>query len=262
MIFFIFESNSKIMKIKIFFYTIAFFSILFVNSQNEFAFVIESEDGEVLENSQVLEFSSVQYPNASYIFFVRNLTSESVNVRAEVLNISGTDGSMMEFCFGECYFGVDLNTPYPLNSFVTIEPSETQTSIGDHFFNQDPGDGNNPVSFQFRFYMVDSEGNEVMSIPELMTDYFVTYQYQAQSFSLEENFSENIQLYLNEKILTITAPSEYTVSLFDISGKNILTTQLNEGINSIDVSNITNGIYILKFNDDFNRSDYRKILLN
>ena len=250
------------MKIKIFFYTIAFFSTLFVNSQNEFAFVIESEDGEVLENSQVLEFSSVQYPNASYIFFVRNLTSESINVRAEVLNISGTDGSMMEFCFGECYFGVDLNTPYPLNSFVTIEPGETQTSVGDHFFNQDPGDGTNPVSFQFRFYMVDSEGNEVMSIPELMTDYFVTYQYQAQSFSLDENFSENIQLYLNQKILTITAPSEYTVSLFDISGKNIFTTQLIEGIHSIDLSSIANGIYILKFNDEFNRSDNRKILLN
>ena len=48
----------------------------------------------------------------------------------------------------------------------------------------------------------------------------------------------------------------------DISNKNILTTKLNEGINSIDVSSIANGIYILKFNDDFNRSDYRKILLN
>ena len=250
------------MKIKVFFCTMLFFSGLFINSQNEFAFVIESEDGEILDNNQVLEFNSVQYPNASYTFFVRNLTSESINVRAEVLNISGTDGSMMEFCFGECYFGIDLNTPYPLNSFVTIEPGETQTSVGDHFFNQDPGDGTNPVSFQFRFYMVDSEGNEVFSIPELMTDYFVTYQYQAQSFSLDENFSENLQIFLDQKILTISAPSEYTVSLFNISGKNILTTGLNEGINSIDVSNIANGIYILKFNDDFNRSDYRKILLN
>lgn len=250
------------MKIKVFFYTMLFFSGLFINSQNEFAFVIESEDGEILDNNQVLEFNSVQYPNASYTFFVRNLTSESINVRAEVLNISGTDGSMMEFCFGECYFGIDLNTPYPLNSFVTIEPGETQTSVGDHFFNQDSGDGTNPVSFQFRFYMVDSEGNEVFSIPELMTDYFVTYQYQAQSFSLDENFSENLQIFLDQKILTISAPSEYTVSLFNISGKNILTTGLNEGINSIDVSNIANGIYILKFNDDFNRSDYRKILLN
>ena len=256
------NSISKIMKIKIYLYSILFFCSLLLNSQNEYALIIESEDGEVLENNQVLEFNSVQYPNASYIFFVRNLTSEAINVRAEVLSISGTDGSMMEFCFGECYFGVDLNTPYPLNSFVTIEPGETQTSVGDHFFNQDPGDGNNPVSFQFRFYMVDSEGNEVMSIPELMTDYFVTYQYQAQSFSLDENFSENLQLYLNQKILSITAPSEYAVSLFDISGKNILTSKLNEGINSIDLSSIANGIYIIKFNDDFNRSDYRKILLN
>ena len=250
------------MKIKVFFYTILFFSTLFVNSQNEFAFVIESEDGEILDNNQVLEFNSVQYPNASYTFFVRNLTSEAINVRAEVLNILGTDGSMMEFCFGECYFGLDLNTPYPLNSFVTVEPGETQTSIGDHFFNQDPGDGINPVSFQFRFYMVDNDGNEVMSIPELMTDYFVTYQYQAQSFSIGENFSENLQLYLNQKNLTITVSSEYTISLFDISGKNILTTQLNEGINSIDVSNIVDGIYILKFYNDFNKSDYRKILLD
>ncbi len=250
------------MKFKLFFYYVLFFCSSLINSQNEHAFIIESEDGEVLENNQVLEFNSVQYPNASYIFFVRNLTSEAINVRAEVLNISGTDGSMMEFCFGECYFGVDLNTPYPLNSFVTVEPGETQTSIGDHFFNQDPGDGTNPVSFQFRFYMVDSEGNEVFSIPELITDYFVTYQYQAQSFSLDENFSENLVIFLNQKILTISAPSEYTVSLFDISGKNIFTTQLNEGINSIDVSNIDDGIYILKFNDVFKRSNYRKILLN
>ncbi len=250
------------MKFKLFFYYVLFFCSSLINSQNEHAFIIESEDGEVLENNQVLEFNSVQYPNASYIFFVRNLTSEAINVRAEVLNISGTDGSMMEFCFGECYFGVDLNTPYPLNSFVTVEPGETQTSIGDHFFNQDPGDGTNPVSFQFRFYMVDSEGNEVFSIPELITDYFVTYQYQAQSFSLDENFYENLVIFLNQKILTISAPSEYTVSLFDISGKNIFTTQLNEGINSIDVSNIDDGIYILKFNDVFKRSNYRKILLN
>ena len=254
--------NSKIMKIKIFLYSILFFCSLLLNSQNEYAFVIESEDGGVLENNQVLEFNSVQYPNASYIFFVRNLTSESINVRAEVLSVSGTDGSLMEFCFGECYFGVDLNTPYPLNSFVIIEPGETQTSVGDHFFNQDPGDGTNPVSFQFRFYMVDSEGNEVMSIPELMTDYFITYQYQAQSFNLDENFSENIQLYLSQKILSISTTLEYTFSLFDISGKKIITAKLNEGINSIDVSNIADGIYILKFNDDLNRSDYRKILLN
>ena len=64
------------MKIKIFLYSILFFCSLLLNSQNEYAFIIESENGEVLENNQVLEFNSVQYPNASYIFFVRNLPTE------------------------------------------------------------------------------------------------------------------------------------------------------------------------------------------
>ena len=95
-----------------------------------------------------------------------------------------------------------------------------------------------------------------------MTDYFVTYQYQAQSFSLTENFSENLEIFLDQKNLFIATQFEYTISLFDISGKNILTFQLDEGVNLIDISNIVNGIYILRFNDDSNRSYFRKILLN
>ena len=35
--------------------------------------------------------------------------------------MAGTDGSMMEFCFGECYYGVTLNTAYPLGSFISVE---------------------------------------------------------------------------------------------------------------------------------------------
>ena len=95
-----------------------------------------------------------------------------------------------------------------------------------------------------------------------MTDYFVTYQYQAQSFSLTENFSENLEIFLDQKILSIATQFEYTISFLDISGKNILTYQLDEGVNLIDISNIVNGIYILRFNDDSNRSYFRKILLN
>ena len=41
------------MKIKIYLYSILFFCSLLLNSQNEYALIIESEDGEVLENNQV-----------------------------------------------------------------------------------------------------------------------------------------------------------------------------------------------------------------
>jgi hypothetical protein len=143
--------NTKIMKNNIFLSVILFFCCLFSFSQNEYAFTLEDSDGLTIEDNTILEFSSTTYPEASLNFFVRNNTSEVIMVRAEVTNISGTDGSQVEFCFGECYFGVNTNEFYPLSSFITISPGETQTSVGDHIYNLDPGNGENPIEYSFRF---------------------------------------------------------------------------------------------------------------
>ena len=77
--------------------------LLFTNitfSQIEYAFVIEDSDGNQIEDQSTPEFSSVQYPDASFNFFIRNLTSEEINLRAEVLSISGSDGSNWSFVLG------------------------------------------------------------------------------------------------------------------------------------------------------------------
>ena len=82
-------------------------------------------------------------------------------MRIEVEEISGTDGSMMELCFGECYFGVSSGTSYPTSPSmpnVNIEPAQTQPSSGDHFFNMDAGDGNTAVEYVFKFYLADENG--------------------------------------------------------------------------------------------------------
>ena len=137
-------------------------------SQNEYAFQIENSEGTVIQDNETLNFNSVEYPDASFSFFIRNLTDETILVRSQITSISGTDGSGMEFCFGECYFGVSENFSYPLASFVEIESGQVQTSVGDHFYNQDVGDGETPVEYTFRFYMVDANGDEVVSVPELI----------------------------------------------------------------------------------------------
>ena len=112
-------------------------------------------------DNQLLEFSTVEYPDASLSFNVRNTSSETIGMRIEVESISGTDGSMMELCFGECYFGVSSGTSYPTSPSmpnVNIEASQTQPSSGDHFFNMDAGDGNTPVEYVFKFYLADENG--------------------------------------------------------------------------------------------------------
>ena len=122
---------------------------------------VEDLDGNIFVNNQTLEFSAVDYENAVLGFYVRNTSTESIAMRIEVESMSGTDGSLMELCFGECYFGVTTGTSYPTNPSspnVNIEPGQTQASSGDHFFNADEGDGNTAVEYSFKFYLADENG--------------------------------------------------------------------------------------------------------
>ena len=234
----------------------------FLYSQNEPAFLLEDENGTVIQNNQLLEVITTEYPNASFNFYVRNLTSENINIRAEIIEMTGTDGSMMEFCFGECYYGVTINTAYPLGSFISVESGQVQNSVGDHFFNQDIGDGENPVFYSFRFFMVDNEGNEVVSVPELDTEYFVSYQYQAQSFGMSDLIFDKIKLFKSERNLVINSEENIYLIINDMSGKKIIDINLKDGDNLIDLSSYENDIVILNFETEDNQKFYKKILFN
>ncbi|MBA4738749.1 MAG: hypothetical protein H2034_01025 [Flavobacteriaceae bacterium] len=215
-------------------------------SQNEYAFQIENSEGTVIQDNETLNFNSVEYPDASFSFFVRNLTDETIFVRSQITSISGTDGSGMEFCFGECYFGVSENFSYPLASFVEIESGQIQTSVGDHFYNQDLGDGETPVEYTFRFYMVDSNGDEVVSVPELITSYLVNYSYSS-SLSLTQINNINFDILYNSDVLNITSPINCKLEINDILGRKITDLDLNSGVNLFENINLKEKVVIFRF---------------
>jgi len=246
---------------RIFLFITLFLTNIFVYSQVEYAFSLETIDGVEIDDNEVLEFSEITYPESSLGFYVRNDSSEDINVKVEVTSMSGTDGSLMELCFGNCYNGISANQSYPSNSFVTIAPNETQASSGDHFYNQDPGDGTNPVEYSFRFYMVDGDGNEVVSIPELMTEVNVGYYY---SSTLSVDGFDQIQgtiSHLNG-VLTIHSEKQYQLSIYDIRGSLIIEKDIQIGDNYINSSMIPNHMYILNFIEENGASIFKKIILN
>ena len=129
----------------------------------ELTYDVEDLNGNVFVNNQTLEFSVLDYPDASLGFYIRNTSSETIAMRIEVESMTGTDGALMELCFGECYFGVTTGTSYPTSPStpnVNIEPGQTQASSGDHFFNMDAGDGSTVVEYTFKFYLADENGNQ------------------------------------------------------------------------------------------------------
>ena len=246
---------------KIFLFIGLFLTSIFSYSQVVYALSLESTDGVVIDDNEVLEFSEITYPDASFGFYVRNNTSEDINVKVEVTSMSGTDGSSMELCFGDCYNGVALNQTYPTNTFVTIAPGETQASSGDHFYNQDPGDGNTPVEYSFRFYMVDENGDEVVSQAELITYTHVGYYYSS-TLSLDDLSEINAKLSYSNGIFKIFSQQQYRLSIYDITGSLIVEKDIEMGDNYINSSMIENKMYILNFVEENGNSVFKKIILN
>ena len=246
---------------RIFLFIALFLTNIFVYSQVEYAFSLETTDGVVIEDNEVLEFSEITYPDASLGFYVRNDSSEDINVKVEVTSMSGTDGSLMELCFGECYNGISANQSYPSNSFVTIAPNDTQVSSGDHFFNEDPGDGSTPVEYTFRFYMVDGDGNEVVSQAELMTELSVGYYYSS-TLSVDDFDQINATLSHSNGVLKIHSEKQYQLNIYDVRGSLIIEKDIQIGDNYINSSIIPNHLYLLNFREENGTSIFKKIILN
>lgn len=251
-------------KITIFFLINLLFTQINLFSQIEYAITLEDLEGNSFSDNHVLEFSSVEYPDASFTYKIRNNTNETIRVRVEVESISGTDGSMMELCFGECYFGVTVGQSYPINNaqpYVYIAAGDTQIADGDHFFNTDSGNGNSPVEYTFRFYVSDENGDEVVSQSELQTDFTIHYVYSS-SLGLD-NFSDtNLFYYLLNDNLFINADSKTSLKIYDFVGKILLEKLLYQGLNSIEVESLKGKNILIYFeNKENNKIVTKKIYI-
>ena len=246
---------------KIYLFLALFLTNIFAYCQIVYAFSLETTDGVEIEDNEILEFSEITYPEASLGFYVRNDSSEDINVKVELTSMSGTDGSSMELCFGECFNGVVLNGVYPDNLGVTIQPNQTQVSSGDHFFNQDAGDGNNPVEYTFRFYMVDENGDEVVSQAELITEVYVGYYYSSTLSMDDFNQIEGVISHSNGR-LKIHSEKQYQLNIYDVRGSLILEKEIKIGDNYINLSMISNHLYLLNFIEENGNLISKKIILN
>jgi|TARA_B100001094_G_scaffold279995_1_gene290514 hypothetical protein len=249
-------------KIPLLLFAYSIFVSVNVFSQVEYAITVEDLDGNSLSDNQILQFDTLEYPDASFTYKVRNNTSETIRVRVEVESFSGTDGTMMELCFGECYFGVTQGQSYPINNaqpFVYIGPGETQIADGDHFFNSDPGDGNIPVEYTFRFYISDENGDGVVSQAELQTDYTIGYYYSS-TLSVTDVNDTNFQISYNSKLLNIISPTDCKLEIFDIQGKLVNTHELNFGVNSIFNQNLEGKVFIFKFQFSDGNHHFKKFI--
>lgn len=230
--------------------------LLIVSITMNAQFTVEDDNGDPVVEGDMVVYGTTTYPEASFDYFVNNTsTTDDINMRIEFVSAVNADGSLMELCFGECYTSIVIGESYPVGLDVVIPPGG-QTGLGNHFYNADPGNGTDMLDYVFRFFQVDSAGNEIG------TSLTMTYRYDPLlAVSEFEMLDVSINATVVSNELVVTVLEEVRMAVYDIQGKLVYSQKLDIGEQQIDISNLRSQMYIVKFMDDLGRSQASKIIV-
>jgi hypothetical protein len=108
--------------------------------------------------------------------------------------------------------------------------------------------------------MVDDNGDEVVSIPELQTDYRINYYYSS-SLTISEPNINSLNYYFKNNYLFIDPDNELNLFFYDFNGRKISQRFINEINNSVNILSLRKK-YIIMYIVDTNGNIYsRKIII-
>ncbi|RYG30589.1 MAG: T9SS type A sorting domain-containing protein [Chitinophagaceae bacterium] len=210
--------------------------------------------GEEITNNQVFEYATLyEMP-----FRVQN-TSEDLTkyLRVRVDELTNTNGTSVQLCFGVCLFQVQENTVVPPSFPIVLEPGQ-QNSAQDHIWNTNEGDGvNYPMDFKLTFFEEDENGTFVGDVLTM------TYRYNPQlglpGVALDQLGITNLNTVLNNT-LNIRSTAALSMEVVGLNGQVVRRQQLNAGEQSVDVSSLSQGVYVVRFTNDQNVSAQVKVM--
>lgn len=237
---------------------ILFLLLVMLVSNSNAQITLTKHDGTIISDGQVLVFNSLVYAQSELAFYVNNVSSSSTRVKIRCESITNSDGSGMELCFGNvCLSSVSAGNSYP-NAPVTIAGNSSSGNF-DHFLNANAGDGvNYPMDYVFKFYQLDNSSNEVSNAITM------TYRYSPtlaiNNFSALENLGVKLKSTLIDSSLEFENSANVNMELFDLNGKLVNNQNFTSGSQSVDISNLSNNVYILNFSNQEGKKSSIKII--
>lgn len=212
-------------------------------------------DGNVISEGQVFAFNTTTIAS-ELPFRVKNNSEETLFVKLKMTSLSNTSGSNVQFCFGVCLYNVSAGLYVPPSFPIEIEPG-TITPNGDHFWNSNAGDGiNYPIEYSLTFVRTDEEGNYMNDL--------LSFKYQYNPNLSVGSFADLAKLGIRVKQTNITSSVDVEtqepvlMEVFSTTGQSLKHATIN-GAQSVDVSSLASGAYILHFTVKGQQSNIRII---
>lgn len=218
---------------------------LIINAQ----MTVVTYEGVQINDGDIFAFNTTNPSSASIYFYINNNSNEPINVKIKCEEILNTNGENFEFCFSElCILSVEEGVTYPdsdENPYVVIPPGGTNPEF-DHFLNLNTGSGTFPLDYVFRFFQVDANQNE---IGESIT---FTYRYDPNlsTDDFENSLGVALQNTIATDFLSVRSMNPLNYEIFNINGQLISFNSIGSGVNNVNVSNLNNGVYFIRFADE------------
>jgi len=236
--------------------TIITFLLITIQTINAQFIVYEEDEGTTpYTDYQIFETHSLDLSLLGTLFDyrIKNTGTAPIEIRIHVDSVINSNGDA-EFCYNNmCTHPVLQGYTYPdpsENDHIIIQPGQLQpyASVA-KFANITPGiDPTKPVDYVFKFYQIDSQGNEIG------TPLHVRCRYTSPSMSINpQTTNHNILVYPNPASDIVTINSESNISeinIIDITGKVIKRQSMLNDENTIDVSSFVPGFYFIAFYDE------------
>jgi len=193
-------------------------------------------------------------------FKVRNIGSTTTNVWVRCQDLVNNNGTQFQLCFGaECLDGVVVGQVYP-SVGVVLAPNETNGNF-DHFLNNNAGNAVFPLDFVFKFFQTNQA---TQGGAEVGNSFIVTYRYNPNLSTDEINQLQTscviVKSTIVENELVLDVLKSTTMSIYDLNGKMVYNSKLNYGIQTIDVSDFSSGVYVINFTNAEGNSSNKKII--
>ena len=225
-------------------------------------FTVKDDQGNVLNDGDVIEYGSLDYADAEYAFFgTSENPSDIIYSRVEYISQSNaTTPDFEQLCYGfQCYYGIELGTTVPPAHAPAVDiPVGHTTGLGNHFYSSDPGNGADNVDFVFAFRQYESIDSDV----EVGTPLIFTYRYNP---TLSVNNVSKVNLSLvstmvsDQLMMDVNEPVQ--VKLFDMQGRIVKEGNYETGRQVMDVSSLSSQQYIVQFKNEGGAMKTSKIII-
>lgn len=214
-------------------------------------------DGTVINDGDVLTYTSIEEP-ANYLGLkIYNSLSEDVTVKVKVISFPAGYGSNLQLCVDPvCVNNLIVGNSYP--GFGSTIPANGENGNADHFKNSNVGDGVSNLDYVLKLFRVDENNVEVGN------SITFTYRYSPSLSTSAFNQLANAGIQLKSTVvknnieLQVTKPVK--ASIYDLNGKIVADQNLVAGINLIEASKLASGLYLLTVTTNEGKKITQKII--